>query len=115
MFEKGKWMDPPRKYRVKPIIHHWQKDYQTHLDAVEDFGYGGVVTNPDIEGSAARFREDCRDFRKIIDELKKRGLSWFIYDEKGFPSGWGFGETVKNHKAAKGQTVPSSMIKEISP
>ena len=104
MFEKVKWTDPPRRYRVKPIIHHWQKDYQTHLDAVEDFGYGGVVTNPDIEGSAARFREDCRDFRKIIDELKKRDLSWFIYDEKGFPSGWGFGETVKNHPelAAKG-------------
>lgn len=33
------------KYKINPIIHSWIDDVDLVLDAVEDFGYGGVVTN----------------------------------------------------------------------
>lgn len=97
VFDQAKWLNPPKEYRVKPIVHHWQDDYVTQLDAIEDFGFGGVVTNPDIEGKPENYRKDCQKLKEIIAELKKRNLPWFLYDEKGFPSGWGFGLTVKGH------------------
>ncbi|MFR6640460.1 MAG: glycoside hydrolase family 3 N-terminal domain-containing protein [Christensenellales bacterium] len=33
------------KYKINPIIHGWIDDVDLVLDAVEDFGFGGVVTN----------------------------------------------------------------------
>ena len=74
MFELSKWNDPPKEYRVKPIVHHWEKDYITQMDAIQDFGFGGVVTNPDIDGSPENYRKDCRDFKKIGTEKKENAV-----------------------------------------
>lgn len=96
-FDINQWNCPDRKYRVKPIIHHFADDYMRHLDAVEAFGYGGVVTNPDRDAPNDHYREDCKKLGEITDELKRRNLGYFLYDEKGFPSGVAGGMSTAGH------------------
>lgn len=92
------WDRPPGKYRVNPIIHDWPKTARTELmDAVKDFGFGGVVTNPPHENWYEGYRDNVRQLAEIIKELEERGLSFWIYDENGYPSGYAGGETLKGH------------------
>ena len=98
-FSKNMWENPENKYRVNPMMHNWPKENRTVLmDAIKDFGFGGVVTNPDQDTWYDGFEESCKRFGETISELEKRDLLFWIYDEKGYPSGFAGGETLKGHK-----------------
>lgn len=93
-FDTELWKCPPARNRVNPMIHQFPRENRTVLmDAIRDFGFGGAVINPepDIRENGARFSDTIR-------ELEKRGLSFWIYDEKGYPSGFAGGETLKGHE-----------------
>lgn len=91
------WQNPPRAFRPKPIIHEWDKEALLRMDAIVDYGFGGAVTNPSHAHMYGGYRDACRAFGQIAEELKKRGLGYWIYDESGYPSGYAGGETLKGH------------------
>ena len=39
------FQNPELQYRVFPMTHHWMADYNAHMDAYREYGYGGAVTN----------------------------------------------------------------------
>ena len=84
---RAKWNDPPREHRVNAIIHEWHENRQTQMDAIVDYGFGGVVTNPSHRGSYQDFLRAIPEFAKIVAEREERGLGFWLYDEFGYPSG----------------------------
>lgn len=96
--DKTQWINPPKKYRVNPIVHDWPENGRTELmDAINDFGFGGVVTNPAHKNWYDGYLDNVREFKDIIKELEERDLSFWIYDENGYPSGYAGGEVLKGH------------------
>ena len=41
------FLNPTLEYRMKTIVHGWPEQEEVLMDAVRDFGYGGVATNPE--------------------------------------------------------------------
>ena len=98
-FEKEKWLNPPKKYRVYQMLHEFPAENRTVLmDCLNDFGFGGAVTNPDHRKGFENFDEACRAFNDIAREMIERGLDYWIYDECGYPSGLGGGKTLEGHR-----------------
>ena len=119
-FDRKDWEDPPVAYRVNPMMHNFPRENRTTLmDAIKDFGYGGIVTNPDQElwddiglGDVLAdqpadakprswyddYRKNCARFADTLEELKTRGIPYWVYDEKGYPSGYAGGETLRGHR-----------------
>ena len=93
----AKWNSPEREHRVNTIIHEWHENRQAQMDAIVDYGFGGVVTNPSHRGSYQDFLRAIPEFASIVAELEERGLGFWLYDEFGYPSGYAGGETLKGH------------------
>ena len=96
-FEMKNCQNPPAKNRVNPIVHGWPESRTELMDAVKAFGFGGVVTNPSHENWFEGYRNNVREFKSVMKELDDRDLSYWIYDENGYPSGYAGGETLKGH------------------
>ncbi len=104
MFDKSSFQNPERKYRVNPIMHGWPADHKLMMEAIYDYGFGGVVTNVPFAGGFTSNPANLEKFGELLDDLDAAGLSYWIYDEMGYPSGQGGGLTLKDHPeyAAKG-------------
>lgn len=97
MMEKKEFQNPGREYRMKTIVHGWPKEAEILMDAVKAFGYGGVATNPSQENGYTSNPENLRDFDRLLKGLKEKELDYWIYDEKGYPSGYGGGLALEDH------------------
>lgn len=95
--EREKFICPESKYRMKTIIHGWPKEEEILMDAVKAFGYGGVATNPSQENGYTSNSQNLKKFDETLKKLKKRGMSYWIYDEKGYPSGYAGGLALEDH------------------
>ena len=89
------------KYKVNPIIHGWIENIDLVLDAVEDFGYGGVVTNVPGKNGFTSNPENVKTLSVVTEKLRARGLEYWIYDEVGYPSGQAAGLTLDGHPELK--------------
>ncbi|MHB1483483.1 MAG: glycosyl hydrolase family 2 protein [Saccharofermentanales bacterium] len=90
--------NPPAKYRVNPIVHGWPKQYRTDfMQAIKDYGFGGVVTNVPFSDGHTANPDNLADFGKMVNELDEKDLSFWIYDENGYPSGYAGGKTLIGH------------------
>ena len=98
IIDENKFKCPEMKYRVNPMVHYsWPADRQLFMQALKDYGFGGVVTNVNTQNGFCENSENLEDFRKLTDQLDFNGLSYWIYDENGYPSGYAGGETLKGH------------------
>lgn len=99
-----KWNGPGRAHAVNLMFHNWPKDLDTAIDAIFDFGFSGVVTNVPVPKGGRVTRENVREFSGIVQKLKERGMPFWIYDEKGYPSGHGCHQVLARRPdlAAKG-------------
>ena len=88
---------PALQYRVFPMTHHWMADYNAHMDAYRDYGYGGAVTNVPFAGGFTSSEENLRQFATLLDAMEAHDLGIWIYDEDGYPSGQGGGLVLKDH------------------
>ncbi|MBR4941958.1 MAG: hypothetical protein IKZ19_08175 [Clostridia bacterium] len=88
---------PALRYRVFPMTHHWMADYNAHMDAYRDYGYGGAVTNVPFAGGFTSSEENLRQFAKLLDAMEAHDLGIWIYDEDGYPSGQGGGLVLDGH------------------
>lgn len=98
---------PPKKYRVSPIAHVISADIgeaETFIEKIADYGYGGVVTNVPYANGFTSNPDNVAYLGELIGLLERKGLSYWLYDEMGYPSGQGGGLTLDGHPelAAKG-------------
>lgn len=89
------------KYKINPIIHGWIDDVDLVLDAVEDFGFGGVVTNVPGKDGFTSNPDNVKKLSVVTEKLRERGLEYWIYDEVGYPSGQANGLTLAGHPELK--------------
>jgi hypothetical protein len=86
--------NPPREYRMLQIIHcYYSKELAETLDK---YGYGGVVANVGHD-KYLESEEQWEAFLKCLDDFRSRGMVFWIYDEKGYPSGKAAGLTLRDH------------------
>ncbi|MBR6739610.1 MAG: hypothetical protein IKM04_00875 [Clostridia bacterium] len=98
VFDIKKWEEPPKEFRACPMLHVLPKNNRTVLmDAIKSFGFGGVVINPSFENWYDGYEDNIREFAYALNELEERDLSFWLYDENGYPSGAANGETLKGH------------------
>lgn len=76
-------------HTVNLMFHNWPEDPDRAIDAITDFGFTGVVTNVPVARGEAVTPENVAKFKEIVQKLKERGMPFWIYDEKGYPSGHG--------------------------
>lgn len=88
---------PPAQYRVRPMTHGWPEARKEYMQALKEYGFGGVVTNVPHENGFTQNPENLKEFQRILDDLKDAGLSYWIYDENGYPSGYGGGLVLEGH------------------
>ncbi|MBQ7982922.1 MAG: hypothetical protein IJ302_05090 [Clostridia bacterium] len=98
------FLNPTLAFRVFPMTHGWMPDYNAHMDAYRDYGYGGAVTNVPFANGFTSSPENIRRFGEILDAMEAHDLGVWIYDEHGYPSGQGGGLVLDGHPelAAKG-------------
>ncbi|MGQ9607954.1 MAG: glycosyl hydrolase [bacterium] len=86
--------NPPGEYRMLQIIHdYYDGDISKNY---KKLGFGGVVANVSfnnyLESEVA-----WEKFLKCINDFKSQDLLFWIYDEKGYPSGKAGGLVLKDH------------------
>ncbi len=101
---KSSFQNPENRFRVNPIMHGWIPDHRLMMEAIKEYGFGGVVTNVPFAGGFTSNPDNLTKFGEILNDLDNAGLSYWIYDEMGYPSGQGGGLTLNGHPelAAKG-------------
>lgn len=95
--DREAFSNPAQEYRMKTIIHGWPDECGILADAVRDFGYGGTATNPPTENGYTGNKENLAKFGRILEELNHRNMDYWIYDEQGYPSGHGGGQSLEGH------------------
>ena len=94
-----RFASPPSASRILPIQHGLplEADGQdAYLGWLQDRGFGGMTTNVNF-GDYLRNEEHWKALRRGVEEAKKRGMSLWLYDERGYPSGNAGGQTMAGH------------------
>jgi hypothetical protein len=86
--------DPPVKYRMLQITH--QANMDGVLDSLKKYGYGGVVSNVGFT-NYLQDESQWQLFLSYMRRCKELGMDFWLYDEKGYPSGKAGGLTLKDH------------------
>lgn len=94
---KEAFLNPDLKYRMKTIIHGWPGEEEILMEAVKAFGYGGVATNPSQKNGYTSNPDNLKSFDGLLKKLKEHDLEYWIYDEKGYPSGYAGGLALNDH------------------
>jgi hypothetical protein len=91
---KGDFTNPPVQYRMLQMSH--QPIMDGTLDSLKKYGYGGVVSNVGF----GNYLQSDKEWQ-LFDDYQKRctelGLGFWLYDEKGYPSGKAGGLTLQGH------------------
>ncbi|GIX08179.1 MAG: hypothetical protein KatS3mg115_2582 [Candidatus Poribacteria bacterium] len=91
--------DPPREFRILKIIHGWPDRAEEQDALIETLlrqGFGGVVCNVSFEDyleSAPKWEA----FVRAVKRAKKAGMTLWLYDERGYPSGTAGGLVLRDH------------------
>jgi hypothetical protein len=91
---KHSFANPPLKYRMLQMNHRLKLDGT--LDSLKKYGYGGVVSNVGFEGYLQN-EDEWKRFQECLKACRDLGLDYWLYDEKGYPSGKAGGLTLKDH------------------
>ena len=71
---------------------------EKRIDDLRKKGYGGIVTNVDMDQNYLHDAESWELFRHAVQyAVNQRGMKIWIYDEKGYPSGSAGGLTVREN------------------
>lgn len=100
------FQNPSREFAMQPCIHWWtDDDIEGMADLLLEHGYRGAVINcrynpMDAAKHPRGFTSDPQNvefMKKVMDTMDAKGLKYWIYDEKGYPSGYAKGLTLEGH------------------
>lgn len=106
-FDKEKFLNPERKYRVRPMMHaiSFKDDPTAVAKAVKAFGYGGAVINPCYNQETFVDEQSVAEFKERAESFLAEGLEYWIYDEMGYPSGIAAGLAVKGNRELEAKGI----------
>ena len=97
---RERFANPPAGARILPMKHYRTTDparVAADVRRYHDLGFGGMATEVAID---RRYLDDEKDwdvFRGEIAEMRRLGMTIWIYDELGYPSGTAGGRTLAGH------------------
>lgn len=94
-----RFRNPPASTRILKIIHGWPDDPESQDSLIRSLasqGFGGVVCNVSFT-EYLRSEPRWEAFVRAVREAKKAGMTLWLYDEKGYPSGTAGGLTLEGH------------------
>jgi hypothetical protein len=96
---KSLFRSPPNDRRILKIIHIFPKDVARNEGVLKDLrarGFGGVVCNVHFD-EYLRSEENWKSFIHAVRLAKQMGMTLWLYDEKGYPSGGAGGLVLDGH------------------
>jgi hypothetical protein len=94
-----RFRDPPAAARIIPIIHRLPltpAEQDARFQTLLRQGFGGFVSNVSFHDYLEN-EEHWRAFVRGVTEAKRLGMSLWLYDERGYPSGLAGGLTMRGH------------------
>lgn len=94
-----RFADPPHESRMLKIIHSWPDEPKAQNELIarlQGQGFGGVVCNvsfSDYLESDAKWDS----FTRAVKAAKQAGMTMWLYDEHGYPSGNAGSLVLRNH------------------
>ena len=95
-----RFANPPASARLLPIRHYRPDDAaraEAEIDELIACGYGGMVVNAPLGKRYMSATNGWDTFRHVVRSCCARGLSLWLYDEDGYPSGSARDLVLKNH------------------
>lgn len=95
----ARFANPPANARILKIIHSWPDAAEAQSMLIRSListGFGGVVSNVSFT-DYLKSEDRWKDFVRAVTAAKKSGMTLWIYDEKGYPSGTAGGLTMQGH------------------
>jgi hypothetical protein len=96
-----RFADPPPAARLLKIIHSWPETPVRQDDLIRSLqaqGFGGVVCNVSFE-DYLESETQWAAFKRAVTAAQQAGLTLWLYDEKGYPSGNAGGLVLRDHPA----------------
>ncbi len=95
----ARFADPPAASRILKIIHSWpdepeQQDETIRMLAYQ--GFGGVVCNVSFD-QYLKSEAKWKALERAVAQAKAAGMSLWLYDERGYPSGLAGGIVMEGH------------------
>ncbi len=95
------FFEPTAEYRWHSLQHGIANSYKNSVNAVNNYvlkmrneGEGGVVMNVPFENGFVDNLDHFKNLNGVADILIDNGLSFWLYDEQGYPSGSAGGRVV---------------------
>ena len=94
-----RFADPPAACRILKIVHQLPdapEQQDSLLSTLVSQGFGGMATNVSFDG----YVESERNWESFVSGVRKAheaGMSLWLYDERGYPSGTAGGITLRDH------------------
>ena len=101
MTQEFLWQDefknPLDEYRIFHMWHGFDDNFETVLNTMYDYGFRGVVTNNTWDDNYLKDSSNYAIVNAVIDQAKKMGMTVWLYDEYGYPSGTADHQTLDGH------------------
>jgi hypothetical protein len=97
---KKDFVNPPLAFRMNQNIHNVPMDAAGQDSMIESYlrnGYGGFASNVDFNHYLTD--EGMASFTRFSKEIRRRGMSLWLYDEQGYPSGNAGDKVIKTNPA----------------
>jgi hypothetical protein len=94
-----RFANPPAASRILRIIHRLPltvAEQDAQFQTLLRQGFGGFVSNVSFH-NYLESEENWRAFARGVAEAKRLGMSLWLYDERGYPSGLAGGQTMRGH------------------
>lgn len=95
-----RFADPPASVRLLPIRHGRPDDLtrvESEVSELLSLGYGGLVVNAPFGSGYLTTTNGWDTFRRVIRRCREKGLSLWLYDEDGYPSGSARDLVLRDH------------------
>jgi hypothetical protein len=95
----ARFAEPAAETRILKIIHSWPdapEAQDTLIRQLAAQGFGGVVCNVSFTDYLTS-EAHGRAFVRAVRQAKAAGMTLWLYDERGYPSGLAGGQTLKGH------------------
>jgi hypothetical protein len=107
---------PPSQTRILKIIHGWPDAAKAQDDMISRLGqqgFGGVVCNISFD-QYLQSEAKWQAFVRAVNQAKKAGMTMWLYDERGYPSGNAGGLVLREHPEweAQGLLIASRHVQD---